>query len=64
MKDSKSWIIWRTCISKRSLSFKEADDYITKKMNEGVTLYWYKCQFCSRYHISRQADSEHKLEVL
>jgi len=62
--NSKAWIIWRTCISKASMSKEEADTYVDRMASKGVVLYWYKCQFCQRYHMSKQESTELKLEVI
>jgi hypothetical protein len=57
-------IILRTCIEKVSLSKEQADNYIDQKLEQGILLYYYKCQFCSRYHVSKQDESFKYLEVI
>ncbi len=63
MKNTE-WIIRRTCIDKQSFSLVEAEDIVDRKARLGKLFYWYKCQFCQRYHMSRQDSSEDKIEVI
>lgn len=58
------WIIKRMCIDKESLSREEADYIVDKKVRVGIVLYWYRCPFCMRYHMSSQDSAEKKLEVI
>ncbi len=61
---SIEWIIKRTCIDKKSFSREEADDIVDRKAELNQVYYWYKCQFCQRYHLSRQAESENRIEIV
>lgn len=61
---SASFIIRRTCTTKKSYTFKDADDFITEKMEQGIVLYYYKCIFCGRYHISKQDHTVNVLEII
>lgn len=61
---STEWIIKRTCIDKKSFSKEEADDIVDKKAEQGLVFYWYKCQFCQRYHLSRQSEAENKIKIV
>lgn len=56
-------IINRSCIDKQSLTKEEADKYIDRKARKGIVLYYYKCSFCNRYHISKMDHTINILEV-
>lgn len=57
-------VILRACVDKRSYSLKQADDFITEKMNEGIILYYYKCIFCGRYHLSKLDHTVYTIEII
>jgi len=61
---STEWIIRRTCTDKKSYSREEADEIIDKRATRGECIYWYKCQFCMRFHLSRQATAYHRLDIV
>lgn len=63
-KRGGAYTVWRTCTSKKSYSLKQADDFITDKMKEGLILYYYKCVFCNRYHLSKQDHTEYTTEII
>jgi len=46
-------IIERSCTNKKSLSKEEADDIIDRKARRGQVMYYYKCEFCSRFHLTK-----------
>ena len=63
-KNSASYIIRRTCTTKKSYSLKDADDFITEKLEEGKVLYYYRCIFCNRYHMSKQDHTVNVLDII
>ena len=64
MTKSTADIIKRTCIDKVSLSKEQADSLIDKKLEQGILLYYYKCQFCSRYHVSKKDSTINIVQVI
>lgn len=63
-KSRSAWVILRTCINKKSYSKQTADDYITEKLKEGKILYYYKCQFCGRYHLSKSDHTVNSIKII
>lgn len=62
--NKNEWIIRRMCIEKESLSREEADSVVDKFAKRGIVLYWYRCPFCMRYHMSRQESSIVKMDII
>lgn len=59
-----AYVIVRTCVAKKSYSKQAADDYITEAAKQGKVLYYYKCQFCSRYHLSKHDHTVNSVDII
>ncbi len=60
------FIMERSCINKRSYSQKAADDIIDSALlYQNKMFYYYKCQFCSSFHLtSKEPVTIKHLEVV
>jgi hypothetical protein len=59
------FIFYRACLRKANLSLADAESIVTKSMSENKLLYYYKCDFCSSYHLtSQEPNCEKKLETI
>lgn len=56
-------VINKTCIDKKSLSKKEADETIERYAKQGRLFYYYKCNFCNRYHISKNYNTVDRVKI-
>jgi hypothetical protein len=56
--------IARTCTDKKSYSLKQADEIIDKYAKRKQLLFYYKCYFCCRYHLSRQIGTVRTMEII
>lgn len=63
MKTPKE-IIEQTCTDKVSLSKEEADHIIDRKARAGKVFYYYKCEFCMRYHLSKHDYTVKRVEII
>jgi len=61
----EEWLIYRSCVDKKSFSKEEADTLVDDFARNGKVIYWYKCELCMRYHITRKDQNEivKKLEI-
>ena len=57
-------IILRSCTDKRSLSKAEADNTIDYYAKKQMIMYYYKCDFCNRFHVSKYSESNKTLQIL
>lgn len=48
------YIMERSCLRKKNLSLEKANQFVDRSAKEGKTVYFYKCDFCSSYHMTRQ----------
>lgn len=59
--------IQRSCLSKKDLTKEKADDIVDRAaMYEGLTLYYYKCNFCNSFHMTGNPpnDAHLRYEVI
>lgn len=52
MSTNLLWQLNRTCLDKQSYSLKEADNLVTILLNDSKLAYYYRCNLCSRYHLT------------
>ena len=55
--------IARKCLTKSNLTLERADDIVTKAMHNGLTLYYYKCNVCSSYHLTSKCPTFHRERI-
>lgn len=61
---SASEVILSSCLDKKSFSKKEADGVIDYYAKRKKIMFYYKCDFCNRFHISKQHDTVKKLLII
>lgn len=59
--DTIRFIFERSCLKKSNLSLETANNIVDLHAREGRLLYYYKCNFCSSYHLSKKSPSEVQL---
>ncbi len=59
-QDRIAIIMKSTCLTKRNLSEKAANDIVDENAKIGIALYFYKCPFCSSVHMTRRMDRPHQ----
>jgi len=52
------WFIQRSCLNKKSLSLQKANEVVDKAVNQGLMLYYYKCRFCSSFHMTSKPPND------
>jgi hypothetical protein len=52
-------IIQRSCLIKKNLSFEKANQVVDRAAKEGRAIYFYECQFCGSYHMTRKNPTDH-----
>lgn len=58
-------IFERACLNKKSFSKEKADIIVDKLAFNGELIYYYKCSFCSAYHLTTQEHSPlEQLEII
>lgn len=59
------WEVTNACLRKANLTEEQANSIIDHRLKEGMLLYYYKCKFCSSFHLTRKSPLEHeeKLEI-
>lgn len=60
------YIMERSCLNKRSYTQKSADDAVDQALRyDSKLFYYYKCQFCSSYHLTSKVPvTVQQLEVV
>lgn len=58
-KSSLLWQLNKTCLNKKSFNFDAANHAIEKLASQGVLMFYYKCNICSRYHLTRQEPKQY-----
>ena len=61
---NKAGIIKKMCIDKRSYALEGANTVVDRFAKEGTVVYYYKCPFCQRYHISQHERSRYYLKII
>ena len=64
MSNKISYIIKRTCLDKRQLSKLNADIAIESYAKKKIVMYYYKCPFCSSYHLTKKERVDEWLTVI
>lgn len=59
-KRSIEWHIWKSCLSKKSYKKKNVDDVVDRFLSHGEMRYYYKCNFCNGYHITKNEPADGK----
>ena len=62
--DTLRTIIERTCTNKVEMSEEEANQTIERFAQKGRIMYFYRCPFCSRFHVTRQTGTVQHIEVI
>lgn len=57
-------IILRSCLEKKSMSKFEADKVIDYYAARNRIMFYYKCDFCNRYHISKNSETTKSLQII
>lgn len=59
-------LINRSCIEKTGLSKEGADRIVDFNAKNGILLYYYKCVYCSAYHITKNEpyDTNNGIEII
>lgn len=57
------FLIERSCLDKKNLSKQEADRVVDWNSSRGKLLYYYKCDFCQSYHMTRQEPNNKQKQV-
>lgn len=58
------FIMQKACLSKKNLTKEAADRLVDFFAGEGKLMYYYKCEFCSSYHMtSRPGEVKKNLVV-
>lgn len=57
-------IIFRSCIDKSSLSKADAENAIDHYAKQNKVMYYYRCDFCNRFHISKQSETAKTLQII
>lgn len=52
--NNATWLIYRSCINKKSYDKNGADAAIDRFSKKGLIYYYYKCELCNRYHLTRK----------
>jgi aspartate carbamoyltransferase regulatory subunit len=59
------YILERSCLNKKSFSKEAADKVVDFMATQKKEMYYYKCDFCSSYHLtSHYPDIPKKLEII
>lgn len=60
------WFIQRSCLNKKSLSKDRADRAVDKAAKGNTMVYYYKCKFCSSFHMTSKPpnDAHLRYEVI
>jgi hypothetical protein len=54
----KNYIIQRSCLEKKNLTEDRANDLVDKILREeGRLIYYYKCEFCSSFHLTKKVPN-------
>jgi hypothetical protein len=51
-KDLIEYVFERACLRKKNLTFIQAEQVVDERFRKGSLVYYYKCEFCSSYHIT------------
>lgn len=51
-------LIVRSCLYKRNLSLDKANNIVDAFAKQNMILYYYKCQLCSSYHLTKRVPDE------
>lgn len=57
--DSVQWFYEKSCANKANLQEEEADSIVTAAAKEGRLLFYYKCQMCCSYHLTKSTPSDY-----
>jgi hypothetical protein len=60
-RDKVDRIIRRSCLSKKSFSKEGADKIVDKLAFKNEEIYYYKCDFCSSYHLTSRIPNIPKI---
>lgn len=58
------WFYEKSCANKANLQEEEADSIITAAASEGRLLFYYKCQICNSFHLTRSQPNEYYENVV
>ena len=61
-----NYIFYRSCVEKKNFSEEEANDVIDRVLaNEQRLMYYYKCPFCSSFHLTKnEPNNETMIEII
>lgn len=57
------YIIEVSCIRKKARSKEQADEIVDIKAKQGQLIYYYKCKFCSSYHMTSKQSALNVVEI-
>jgi hypothetical protein len=49
----------RKCLRKANLTEEKANHVVDMAASEGLTLYYYKCDLCSSYHLTKTCPTDY-----
>lgn len=52
----KNHVAHRQCLRKKNLSLEKANQVVDAKATKGILVYFYKCPWCSSYHITGKPE--------
>lgn len=60
-----AWVFERACNRKSNLNKEEADRIVDDHASQGRLMYYYKCQMCCSYHLTKQPSvSDQRLNII
>lgn len=54
------FVFERSCLNKKSFSREAADAVVDRFAEKGELIFYYKCQFCNSFHMTRRSDEVKK----
>lgn len=59
------FVFERSCLRKKSFSRNAADAVVDRFAEKGELIFYYKCQFCNSYHMTKRSDEvKRRIEVV